>query len=98
MAKQHPGKNGNHRRDAERYFVQGPHSRWRELGFTLGVVREFIRGFRALHFLPPCVTVFGSARFQEDHPHYLLAREMGHALSRMGFTVMTLSTTSLRRT
>ncbi len=89
MAKQHPGKNGNHRHDAERYFVQGPHSRWRELGFTLGVVREFIRGFRALHFLPPCVTVFGSARFQEDHPHYLLAREMGHALSRMGFTVMT---------
>ena len=59
------------------------------MGFTLGVVREFIRGFRALHFLPPCVTVFGSARFQEDHPHYLLAREMGHALSRMGFTVMT---------
>ena len=89
MAKQHPGKNGNHRRDAERYFVQGTTLPLAGIGFHPGRCMEFIRGFRALHFLPPCVTVFGPACFQEDHPHYLLAREMGHALSRMGFTVMT---------
>lgn len=52
-------------------------------------VRDFVRGFRALHFVGPCVTVFGSARFGEAHPYYQLAREMGSALARLGFTVMT---------
>jgi uncharacterized protein (TIGR00730 family) len=42
-----------------------------------------------LHFTGPCVTVFGSARFGEDHPFYIRAREVGSALSEMGFTVMT---------
>ncbi|MGP1347885.1 MAG: TIGR00730 family Rossman fold protein [Phycisphaerales bacterium] len=50
---------------------------------------EFINGFRKLHFLPPCVTVFGSARFEEDHPHYELAREVGRQLARAGYAVMT---------
>ena len=44
---------------------------------------------RALHFVGPCVTVFGSARFPEAHPYYGLAREVGERLSRAGFTVMT---------
>jgi len=50
---------------------------------------EFIRGFRVLHFVGPCVTVFGSARFKEDHPYYALAREVGRGLAQLGFTVMT---------
>ena len=50
---------------------------------------EFIRGFRALHFVGPCVTVFGSARFADDHPYYRLGREVGALLARAGFTVMT---------
>jgi uncharacterized protein (TIGR00730 family) len=50
---------------------------------------EFVRGFRALHFVGPCVTVFGSARFKEDHRYYGLAREVGRELARAGFTVMT---------
>jgi hypothetical protein len=50
---------------------------------------EFLRGFRALHFVGPCVTVFGSARFPDGHPYYELAREMGRSLARAGFTVMT---------
>ena len=37
----------------------------------------------------PCITIFGSARFKEDHPYYELARRMGGAVSRLGFTVMT---------
>lgn len=52
-------------------------------------MRDFIRGFRALHFVGPCVTVFGSARIKEDNPHYQLAREMGAALAELGFSVMT---------
>lgn len=55
----------------------------------LRILREFIRGFRVLHFAGPCVTVFGSARFKEDHPYYQLAREVGSALVHLGFTVMT---------
>ena len=53
------------------------------------IVVEFIKGFRKLHFVGPCVTVFGSARFEEDHPYYILAREMGAAIAKQGFTVMT---------
>lgn len=73
----------------ERFFVQGPHSRVAEFFFTLKVMREFIKGFRALHFLGPCVTVFGSARFKADHVFYQLARQMGAELSKMGFVIMT---------
>src|SRR5204862_3346994 len=59
------------------------------LWMVVRIMREFIRGFRLLHFVGPCVAVFGSARFKEDHPYYDLARQVGRALSRLGFTVMT---------
>lgn len=42
-----------------------------------------------LHFIDPCITVFGSARFKEDHPYYIAAREFGKRISDLGFTVMT---------
>ena len=74
---------------AETRFLAGPHSRGSELRFAMHVFREFIRGFRNLHFIGPCVTVFGSARFAEDHPYYATARRMGGGLARLGFTVMT---------
>jgi uncharacterized protein (TIGR00730 family) len=50
---------------------------------------ELMRGFRTLHFVGPCVTVFGSARFQDGHPYYNLSREVGRELARAGFTTMT---------
>lgn len=77
------------KKDTEQYFLEGPHSRTSELGFTLKVLREFIRGFRAFHFLGPCATVFGSARYKEGHEYYEQARMMGSALADLGFTVMT---------
>jgi uncharacterized protein (TIGR00730 family) len=70
-------------------MLQGPHSRWRELWPLLQTVRDFLHAFRVLHFVGPCVTVFGSARFGEDHPYYRLGRILGQRLSAMGFTVMT---------
>jgi hypothetical protein len=73
----------------ERIFLEGPETRSTEFFRLLRILREFIRGFRALHFVGPCVTVFGSARFQEDHPYYEQAREVGRGLGRMGFTVLT---------
>jgi uncharacterized protein (TIGR00730 family) len=73
----------------EKYFLEGPHSRGSELLFSIHVFRELIRGFRHLHFVGPCVTVFGSARFRKDHPYYGLARQIGKNLAKAGFTVMT---------
>src|SRR6266496_1606379 len=52
-------------------------------------MRDFLRGFRVLHFVGPCVTVFGSSRIHRDDPHYELAQKMGAAIARLGFTVMT---------
>ncbi len=52
---------------SDRVFFAGPRSRSRELLRAVRIFGEFIKGFRALHFLGPCVTFFGSARFQEDH-------------------------------
>lgn len=74
---------------SEKVFLEGPHSRARDFWFSLKVLAEFITGFRTLHFLSPCITVFGSARFKEDHRYYGEARDMGAALAKIGFTVMT---------
>ena len=76
-------------RDEDRVLLAGPYSRTKELGLVLRVAREFIAGFRTLHFVGPCVTVFGSARFPESHPYYAVGREVGKHLARLGFTVMT---------
>jgi uncharacterized protein (TIGR00730 family) len=79
----------NARSQEERYFLEGPRPRGRELWFLLRIMGEFFKGFRALHRVGPCVTVFGSARFGETSPYYLLARQVGRRLAEMGFTVMT---------
>lgn len=70
-------------------FLRGPSSRLAELRRAIGIFFEFIMGFRKLHFVGPCVTVFGSARFPEGHPYYELARAAGAELAKAGFTVMT---------
>jgi uncharacterized protein (TIGR00730 family) len=75
--------------DRDVILLEGPHSRLGELRLLLMALRDFITGFRGLHFVGPCVTVFGSARTPETHPFYALAREVGAGLSRLGFTVMT---------
>ncbi|GAA4385888.1 TIGR00730 family Rossman fold protein [Hymenobacter koreensis] len=73
----------------ERKFLAGPKNRPRELFFLWTVLKEFLRGFRLLHFVGPCVTVFGSARVGAGTPFYELARQLGAGLAHAGFTVMT---------
>jgi uncharacterized protein (TIGR00730 family) len=73
----------------ERLFLDGPQSRLAELKRAFRIFGEVIHGFRKLHFVGPCVTVFGSARFGEDHPYYDLGRRVGAELAKAGFTVMT---------
>jgi uncharacterized protein (TIGR00730 family) len=73
----------------ERKFLEGPKQRLFELARALRIFGELIRGFRALHFVGPCVTYFGSARFDESHPHYQLARRTASLVAKDGWTVMT---------
>ena len=75
--------------EADRRMLEGPRSRTGEFVQLLRVMRDFLRGFRVLHFVGPCVTVFGSARTREADSNYHLAWQMGAAIARLGFTVMT---------
>ena len=70
-------------------YLEGPKDRGYELAFAWRVFKQFIKGFRALHFVGPSITVFGSARFKEDHEYYKAARLMGKRISDLGFAVMT---------
>jgi uncharacterized protein (TIGR00730 family) len=74
---------------SEIQFLRGPQSRWEEFTFTVKILFEFVKGFRALHFVGPCVTIFGSARFKEDHEYYKLTRKVSGEIARLGFTIMT---------
>jgi hypothetical protein len=74
----------------ESVFLHGARKRQFELFFAIKVFWEFIRGFRALHFVGPCVTVFGSARFKDGHRYYEEAQIIGRLIaSELGLTVMT---------
>lgn len=73
----------------EQVYLEGPKSRTYELRFVCKVFTEFIKGFRTLHFVGPCITVFGSARFKENHPYYKVAMEFGKRIAALGFTVIT---------
>ncbi|MFI5132220.1 MAG: TIGR00730 family Rossman fold protein [Chitinophagales bacterium] len=70
-------------------YLEGPKSRGYELKFAWKVFWQFIRGFRTLHFVGPCVTVFGSARFKEDNIYYKQARSLGKRIAELGLTTMT---------
>ena len=50
---------------------------------------EFLTGCRALHDVGRAVTIFGSARFPEDHRYYQLARDTGRRLAEAGYAVIT---------
>jgi uncharacterized protein (TIGR00730 family) len=80
--------NNNSSRD-EYYFLKGPRERWKEPRYTLGVMSQFVKGSRTLHFAGPCITFFGSARFGETHPYYSKTHELAAEISKMGFIIMT---------
>ena len=74
---------------SERSFLAGPRSRLTDLGTLFKVSWDFMKAFRVLHFVGPCVTIFGSARVQPGTTYYEMARKMGARIAEMGFTVMT---------
>ncbi len=86
-----PGKNARIIPPKQHVYLEGPKSRSYELGFAWKVFREFIRAFRTLHFVGPCITVFGSARFKEKDFFYEKAREFGKRIADLGCLSIFLS-------
>jgi len=82
-------KEYHYRSKSEIVFLEGPQSRWQELKFTFKTMYELIKGFRALHFIGPCITIFGSARFKDDHVYYQLTRDAAAAFAKLRFTILT---------
>lgn len=81
---------GTRSRDQEeRVFLEGAKSRSFEIHHAFNVFFEILKGLRTFHFIGPCVTVFGSARFDSDHEFYKLGHEVGRELALKGFAVMT---------
>ena len=78
-----------HVEGAEKAFLAGRRPREADLESAVRIFLEFLRGFESFEFDRPCVTVFGSARFEEGHRYYDLAREVGAGLARAGYAVMT---------
>src|SRR5690606_21065921 len=70
-------------------FLNNVQNRWQELLYVFGVVKQFMKGLRTLHFVGPCVTVYGSARFKEDHHFYQQARHISAEIAKLGLTIMT---------
>jgi uncharacterized protein (TIGR00730 family) len=84
-----PGAFGRRRLRQEQGFLVGPRRRRYELRSVTRIAVEFVRGFRRLHFLGPCVTVFGSARIAEGEPAYENARSVARAMGELGFGIIT---------
>jgi uncharacterized protein (TIGR00730 family) len=53
------------------------------------IMAEFVEAYDKMAKAGPCVAIFGSARTQPEHPHYLQAVEMGEKLARAGYGVIT---------
>jgi uncharacterized protein (TIGR00730 family) len=56
---------------------------------VMRIMSEFVNGFDALASIPPCVTIFGSARILPDDSVYIAAVETARLLAKAGFGIIT---------
>jgi len=63
-------------------------SYFKDIGRSLRIWNEFRRGFTKLRKVNNCVTIFGSARFEEDNPYYKMAYDTAYELGKAGYSVM----------
>lgn len=73
----------------EREFLADSRTPAKERARLRRITSEFARAFEGLYEVGPAVTVFGSARFKEDHRYYRLARAVGAELAKAGFATLT---------
>lgn len=80
----------NNRRNKEEYsFLSNNRSRWKEFIYVIKSSLQFFKGFRTLHFVGPCITIFGSARMGPETTYYKNTKSVSAKLSKMGFTIIT---------
>lgn len=60
-----------------------------EISTVSRFVKEQLQAYFTFRHIGPVITVYGSARFKEDNPHYQKAVELGTKLAKSGFAVMT---------
>ncbi|HEX5330511.1 TIGR00730 family Rossman fold protein [Sulfuricurvum sp.] len=53
------------------------------------IIADFVQGFDELGDLGPSVTIFGSARLDENHPYYQQAMTLANMLGERGYNVIT---------
>lgn len=53
------------------------------------IMAEFVDGFEEMATVEPAISIFGSARTKETHPHYKMAREVAARLSGEGIHIIT---------
>ncbi len=53
------------------------------------IIADFVQGFDELGDLGPSVTIFGSARLDENHPYYTQAMTLANMLGEKGYNVIT---------
>jgi uncharacterized protein (TIGR00730 family) len=67
-----------------RWAESKAHSSWQ----IFKIMAEFVDGFEALSRIGPCISIFGSARTQPEHPYYQLTVEIAKQLAQEGFGVI----------
>lgn len=80
---------GLKRRQYDNRLLEGSQSTWKDLKRSVQIGAEFFYGFRKLRKVRNCVTIFGSARFDENHPYYQMAEEFAFQLGQAGYSIMT---------
>src|SRR3990167_11490894 len=73
----------------ETNYHERPARLYKELFRAFKTFLELARGFISFRDVSHCVTVFGSARFREDHQYYKLSRLVGQELAKNNYIVMT---------
>lgn len=53
------------------------------------IAGEFDRGLKFVKRYPHAITFYGSARFKQNNPHYIDARNLAARLSRLGYAIVT---------
>lgn len=53
------------------------------------IMGEFVNGFEKMSAIGPCVTIFGSARTQENDEYYKLTMQVAKKISESGYGIIT---------
>lgn len=86
--------NGFTEEDEERIRKAFENKDWNEIKtenswIVFKVMSEFVMGLEKLAKIGPCVSIFGSARTEENHPNYQTAVDIASKLVRHGYGVIT---------